>query len=222
MKMSNRDILKALPKDVTRVQIVAQNGKVKWKKIGEIQDEDELSLSIEGEPIVMKKKPGRKGKGEKNIKGDPINHVVADLVGRKEDYLETDAVHLIAKEDPESADILHQVMVGLANEAASLAFERMEAERLGEETSAISIRRINALKAIGDTWLKRKEQTKTHLIDLDSHSFKILFSFIVDTFRDSMIESGLRPEMIDTIFTKFSSKIDDSWENEAMTRMKKA
>jgi hypothetical protein len=110
----------------------------------------------------------------------------------------------------------------MSEEAASIVFERHEAERKGKETSNLSMRRINALKSIGDTWLRRKEQLSGKEIDLDSVVFKALFGFIMDTFKESLSESGLRPEMVDTVFAKLGSKLDEEWSSDARNRMKNA
>ena len=105
-------------------------------------------------------------------------------------------------------------------ESAALAFERMEAERRGEKTSQISVRRVNALKAVGDTWLKKKEVISSKSIDLDSKSFGIVFGHIAETFRRACDEAGLRPEMTDTIFAEFGKLVDEQeWKTEAIAKM---
>jgi len=66
-----------------------------------------------------------------------------------------DGVVIEAESTPESPEVLSQVILGIAEEAASLRFERQEAERNGTDSSTLSMRRVAALKAIGDTWIKR-------------------------------------------------------------------
>ena len=79
-------------------------------------------------------------------------------------------------ENPESSDLLHLVMVGLAEESASIGFERAEAEREGKGTSTISVRRIGALKSVAETWLRRKEQLVDREILRVGHPFKVNYS----------------------------------------------
>ena len=128
---------------------------------------------------------------------------------------------LAAESTPESPEVLNQVLLAIAEEAASLRFERSEAERQGNETSTLSMRRVAALKAIGDTWIKRKEQIANRAIDLDSTSFHELFRFISETFARAMDAAGVRSELANSVFAQFSKLLDDEWKKEAKTRMSK-
>ena len=112
------------------------------------------------------------------------------------------------------------MVLAIGEEAASLRFERMEAERKGTDTSQLSMRRVAALKAIGDTWIKRKEQIQSRMIDLESPSFQALFQFISETFVRAMQSAGVRQELSDTVIAQFAKQLDDSWKNEAKSRMK--
>lgn len=124
--------------------------------------------------------------------------------------------------DSESSEVLNVVLQGLAEESANLKFEREEAERKGENTSQLSIRRVNALKAVGDTWLKKKEIISNQMVDIESKSFKVLFGFIAETFRKACDNAKVRPEMSESIFANFGKLIDDEeWAKEAKARMEK-
>jgi hypothetical protein len=124
--------------------------------------------------------------------------------------------------DSESSEVLNAVLQGLAEESANLKFEREEAERKGENTSQLSIRRVNALKAVGDTWLKKKEIISNQMVDIEGKSFKVLFGFIAETFRKACDNAKVRPEMSESIFANFGKLIDDEeWSKEAKARMEK-
>jgi hypothetical protein len=142
------------------------------------------------------------------------------LLEKKQDALRDDGILNQAKDDPDSPDVLYGVMLGLSEEAASIRFERTEAERTGKETSQLSGRRINALKAVGDTWLKRREQIITRGIDLDSPAFRTVTEFLLETVREAMHATGVRTEMVETVFSKLSHMLDDEWEAEARNRVK--
>jgi hypothetical protein len=83
------------------------------------------------------------------------------------------------------------------------------------------MRRVAALKAIGDTWIKRKEQIVNRAIDLDSPSFHELFKFISESFARAMDAAGVRPELANSVFAQFSKLLDEEWKKEAKTRMAK-
>jgi len=96
----------------------------------------------------------------------------------------------------------------------------MEAERNGEDTSQLSMRRVQALKAIGDTWIKRKEQIQHRGIDLESPAFRAVFEFIAETYARAMQNAGVRQELVDSVTAQFSKLLDDAWMTEAKSRMK--
>lgn len=206
-----------IPTGAARIYVKTETGKFRYKDIAQLAASDDIQVNQNDEPIVMMGKPGRK----RNITLAPANDTVAEILKRKKDALEADPVLKVTRTDPESADVLHQVVLALGGEAASIGFERQEAERKGEETSQFSVRRINALKAMADTWLKRKEQLVSRGVDMDSPAFKTLFNYIVITMREAMDSTGVRPEVREAAFAKFGKVVDsDEWVSEARNRMK--
>ena len=163
----------------------------------------------------MQGSPGRPTK----IELAPINDVVGEVMKQRKAALLDDDLLEVVKSNPESAAVLDFVMVGIAEEAAALGFERNEMERRGQPTSQVSVRRIGALKAIGDSWLKRKDQIASNGVDMDSPAFKRLFTYIMETFKDTLAAAGERPEMIETVFAGLSKKLDSDWQREAVKRM---
>jgi hypothetical protein len=131
------------------------------------------------------------------------------LQQRRVSKVGSDEVLDSTKKNPDSENVLTKVLVGLAEESASLAFEREEAERRGEPTSQISVRRVNALKAVGDTWIKKKEMLSSKSLDLESKAFKRVFGFIAETFRKACDEAGVRPEQAESVFASFGKMVDE-------------
>jgi len=211
-----KKILETLPKEALRIKVEDEFGKKKWRDVDSLHDTDIILLKGDDTPYVMNTKPGRKQA--------PVitaaNDVVAERVRQKGVASSHDPILRTVKSQPDSGRVLDHVMVGLAEEAFSLGFEREEAERSGNATSAISVRRVNALKSLADTYLKKKELISQHSVDLESNSFKTLFSFIMETFRGAMEDSNLRTEMIETVFAKLSKRLEDDWEDEAKNRMR--
>jgi len=213
-----RDTLLAkVPDGAKRIQVKTEMGHIKYKDIADLADSDDIQVDKSGKPIVMMQKPGRK----KDVTLDPATPEVAEKMRRKNEVIDTDAILEVARENPESPDVLQQVVLALGEEAASIGFERQEAERQGQESSLISNRRIQALKSLADIWLKRKEQIASRGVDMESPAFKALFSFIMNTFKEAMNSSGMPDEMIETVFAKLASILnDEGWEAEAKQRMK--
>jgi len=145
------------------------------------------------------------------------------LQDRKRQTYKRDMVLRTTKKNSESSKVLDAVLIGLAEEATSIKFEKEEMERRGESTAQLSHRRIMALKAVSETWLKKRELTGGDgLIDLGSKEFQALFGFIMETFRIACDDAGARPELVDTIFARFAEAISDQdWVSDAKNRMEK-
>lgn len=216
-KARQDELKEKLPTDARTVLVRTEKGELKYRLITELGPTDSIQVNQDDIPITMKGKAGRPLK----VTVAPINAVVAELVKRKKETIEQDAILGAMQTNPEDADVLHQVVIALGVEAASLEFERLEAEREGRETSNISIRRINALKAVADTWLKRRDQIISRGLDMNSPAFKAIFHFLLETFKEAMQASGERPEIIEAVFTRLHKAMTDgSWETEAKSRMK--
>ena len=207
-----------IPPEATRIQIIDDKGKTRFRKPEDIQQGDTISLNQEGLPIIMEGRLGKPKKVDDVL--PPATPLIGDLLRVKQSHLRTDPIIQAAESTPESSEVLNQVMLAIAEEAASLRFERMESERRGTDCSTYSMRRVAALKAIGDTWIKRKEQINNRVIDLETPAFQALFQFISETFVRAMQNAGLRSELADSVIAQFAKLLDDTWKNEAKSRMK--
>jgi hypothetical protein len=225
--------------NVARVKVVDDLGKIVWRKPDEVKPTDQVMFHpTTGLPITMNNEPGRKTKTSSSPTSTPSTAVptiqqaqiamsstqlnIANQQLNKISTLMQDKILGNVMTNIESGDVLNSVIEGLAEESASLKFERAEAERKGENTSQLSIRRVNALKAVGDAWIKKKEMLSNQTIDMDSKAFKILFGFLAETFRRACDEAKVRPEMTESIFANFGKMIDaEEWMKEAKARMEK-
>jgi hypothetical protein len=213
--MDRAEIIAGLSPEVTRVQVIDDQGKQRFRKREELADSDTIVLNADGKPVTMAGSPGRPAK----VELPPVNDAVAEVMKQRRQFLSNDDLLEVVKANPESAFVLDYVMLGIAEEAAALGFERTEMERRGQPTSQVSVRRIGALKAIGDSWLKRKDQIASQGVDMDSPAFKRLFGYIMETFKETLMSAGERPEMIETVFAGLSKRLDADWQREAVKRM---
>lgn len=216
-KAERADLLAKVPAGAQRVKVKTEKGKAEYKPLNELADNDVILTNSTGEPIVMRHKPGRKAKANPQ----PVNDTVKELVKRKDESVQKDALVSAVVADPDSDDVLREVLKGLTEEVASLAFERAEAERNGRDTSQISVRRIGGLKATAETWLKRKDQLTNKSVDPDSPGFKAAAGFILESMKEAMLASGLRPEMVQAVYSKFGQMSStDSWDAELRSAIK--
>ena len=209
-------ILANLPPGTARVAVMDDTGKQVWKEPHAVLLTDTICFKSNGEVKTMSGQPGRKPK----VQLLPASDVIAEQVKQKGKLMRNDEIVRSVKGSPDSDEVLNFIIEGLAEEAASMRFEREEAERKGLDTSRLSVRRVDALKKTADVWLKRREQIADKALDLEGAAFQIVFAFLMETIRESLVESGMRPEMVETVFTKLGKKLDESWKAEAKARMK--
>ena len=217
-KEDRQYILDNLPEGTQRVQVIDPTGKQVYKRPEDVDVAlDEIMLASDGTPIVMRGKPGRKPKSQLN----PITPQIGEITQARGEHIDHDPLRRETEKDAEGDGVLNAVIRAMAEEAAAIEFEREEAARHGQDTSAYSAKRARVLKAMADTWLKRKTNLAGGIIDIDSPAFKALFGLLLETFKDAMVETGVRPEHIETIFSKLVDSLDGhTWRQEAKTRMK--
>ena len=212
-----QELLAKIPADAKCVQVKdSKTGKLKYKPIEELHDLDVIQVKKDGTPITMKKAPGR----PQNVVVEPATRLAAEIMRLKSDTIASDPILKVAKANPEDPDVLHQIVLALGDEAASIGFERQQAEMNGEKTSELSVRRIAALKSLADTWLKRKDQITTRGIDMGSPAYRTLMKEVLKAFREAVDNAGIRPELAEMVFTKLGRIMNDSWEAEVKARIK--
>jgi hypothetical protein len=182
----------------------------------------------------MQSKPGRKKKKKKNPffegenykfsrispTGDREKHLQMIYEERRRHLHKSDLLHTLRR-SPESTSVLKHVMEGIAVEVESMCFDRDLAERRGEATSMLSNRIIQGYKAIGDSWLKRKEQVSERELDLTSPAFKNLLVFIIETISESMQTAEIPMAEVKEALTITGEKMNsEDWVLEARKRMR--
>lgn len=217
-KADREYIIENLPQGVRRVQVVDVTGKQSYKRPEDVDlDYDQIMLAADGTPIVMRGKPGRKPK--KPLK--PVTPQIAKVDEARSDHISGSPLLREAQKDAEGDGVLNAIISAMAEEAAAIEFERGEAARHGQDTTAHSAKRARVLKGMADTWLKRKQQIEGGMIDMESPTFQALFSMILETFKGSMLDAGARPEFVETTFAKLVSTLsDEGWKQDARARMK--
>lgn len=216
-KEEKEQIINNLEEGVRRVLITTQSGKQQYKRPEEVDlDLDEIMISSDGTPIVMKGKPGRK----KKVVLTPVNAVAAHICQAREEHVSSDPLLETVKSDADSDKVLTDILAALAEDAAVIDFEKEEAFRHGIDASNLATKRARVLKGMSDIWLRKRNMMDGGVIDLDSPMFKELFSLLLETFRDVLFESGVGEEHIETIFAKLISSFDEIWKEDARRRMR--
>jgi hypothetical protein len=172
---------------------------------------------------VSLKKVTKRGRGRpKKVTLLPDNPVVAQIEKEREDFLKKDRLLKKLRKDPNSLDVLDQMVTDLAFEAALLSFERSEQARHGKDTSVTSGKKITALGKMADLFLKKRSAVLDQAFDFKSKRFeKLLQWLLINIVRDSAIDSGMSEELVNILFDNIGKKFDDDrWMDEAKAFIK--
>ena len=214
-----KQLLDNLSEGVRRVLTVGTSGKQAYKRPDEVDlDNDEVVLNGSGIPIVMKGTPGRRKKAVLS----PISTQVAEVCQAREEHVASDPLISTVRISSESDKVLESILTALAEDAAVIDFEKEEAFRNGASAANLATKRARILKGMSDIWLRKKSLSEGGVIDLDSPVFKEVFSLLLETFRGVLLESGVPPEHVETVFAKLISSFDDAWKEDARRRMRQA
>lgn len=216
-----RAVLKLVPADAERVKVRTEIGENKYKTIADLADKDIILTKADGTPIIMKAKPGRSCKVELT----PANDVVAEVIKRQLESMDADAILRAVRANPDSSAVLTKVIEAIGTETAALEFARKELERDGKfkDTPGVSFKRIQGLKALGETWLRRKDQMVERAVDTDSPGFKAAYRFILETLGEAMQDCHIGDEQRQTVFAKYGNMTrDPQWQEEMKRRIRDA
>lgn len=224
---TREELLNQIPKNAKRISVNDRFGNDCWRNIEKgfdaILDTDKINHK-EGVPIVMTRAPGRPPtkntpvSSQKPLK--PGSAKAAELQREKASYLRNDELLNAIARDPDQEKVFDFLLLALAHEQSALGFLRARSESDGEPVSQLSIRRVNALKTMSDILFKRKEQKRSNNIDFESTSFRRLFKFMLETFKQSMVEADLSEGKVNQIFEKLADRMGTKeWEDEAKNRV---
>jgi len=100
----------------------------------------------------------------------------------------------------------------VAREAASLGYQRLLLEQMGKDITAVSGRRIDALKKIADIEMEMRK-IGFEQINVYGEKFQKIFKLWIEAIR-SVAEETLSPEELDLFFNRLQTELD-GWEAKA-------
>jgi len=129
---------------------------------------------------------------------------------RKKFVADDPVVKSAAGRDP--LELLATLKAEVAREAAALGYQRLLLEQMGKDITAVSGRRIDALKKMADIELEMRkigfEQVNVH-----GEKFQKIFKLWIETIR-SVAEQVLNSQELDLFFNRLSTEMED-WEDKA-------
>ena len=209
-----------VPPGANRILVKNEAGTNSWKKVAEVDPgKDSLVLTKMGQPQFMYREMGVHISGP--VRG-PQPREAVDQACVDASVVENDSIRKITEVSPNSVDLLHEIMSGMAEEQAALRAERMMLQKKGIPYGNTSFRRIDGLKTLANTWIKRKEQLLTQQVDLESPAFAAILKFLTETVAEALEEAHVRPEQSQDFFFRLSKKLTTEWKKELKNRMKNA
>lgn len=136
----------------------------------------------------------------------------AEMIAARHRFISSDPLvqAIEGKQDP--IDILFQVKKNVAREASSLAFDQIENQKRGKDTSVMTGRRIEALRKIGEIELKIRE-LEVESINFTTERFQKVFQLFISKLL--IVSKEMLPEESRTTFmSRFASEMAN-WEEEA-------
>ena len=132
---------------------------------------------------------------------DPVD-VKQDLRERIKFVKSQQLVKSIAEGSENTMEVL---LLEIAEEISHLKWERRKASKDGKNTAAYTIGRINGLRSLAETIIRKKESDTSDNFDLKSPKMRKLFEIWMSTFYESMEKSGVNREIIDVVFQQIKA-----------------
>ena len=170
--------------------------------------------------VIIESRYDRGGRGRPpKIPLEPENEMVREIMNRREKTIETSDLRQRIEQEPDSLDVLDDLMLELAREVGGLEFDRSEQIRKkGAADPTYSSKRVTALKAIGDMFFKKRDQLLEENFDFSSRKFQKLFEFWFRKVRNAA-KQVMAEEEVELFFEQLEQDFED-WEDEAMKHIK--
>ena len=172
--------------------------------------------------VSLKKISKRKRGRPRKIKLLPKDPVTAQIDKERQDHFKGDNLLKLLANKPNSLDVMDMLMFELAREASSLQFERMEAERLGLDTTIISSKKVTALKGVSDIYFRKRDAILGQAFDLKSTRFSKFIEWLLsEVVAKAAREANLTSEQISILFDHIANAFDnEKWDQEALLYIK--
>jgi hypothetical protein len=104
-----------------------------------------------------------------------------------------------------SSKAMDVLLTEIAEEVSHLKWERRKATKEGKNTAQYTVARINGLKSLAETLIRRKEADIAETLDLKSPRLQKIFKIWMQFFYEAMEKSGVSPEVINVVFQQMKA-----------------
>jgi len=126
----------------------------------------------------------------------------------KDEVIKRDALLRGMLNDDGVFDLLDVVLAEMAEEGASLKYERIKKEFNDEATDRISLRRANILKMISDSLIQKRNLALNDLVNLKSPQWQVVFKQLMDRVQQTFVDLEYSSEQVELFFQKLQGNLE--------------
>lgn len=160
------------------------------------------------------------------IKKDPTPTAVEIIehkmtMPNKKDVIKDDSLLRGILNDEGVFDLLDVVIAEMAEEGASLKFERIKKEFNNEATDRISLRRSNILKMIADSLIQKRNLALNDFVNLRSPQWQVVFSHLMQKVKQTLIDLSYSSEQVELFFQHLQTNLE-GFEDDTEQKLKES
>jgi hypothetical protein len=138
----------------------------------------------------------------------PPPEVVEEVRQQKRDYIADDNLLKIVRRGSNSFELLDKLIEEIAEETASMKFDRSHNEGKTADTVKISKQRSLILKSIADLIVIKRELAQNEVLNLKGAKMQAVFKFLIGLVRDSLAQvEGVTDEQKELFFMRLQKNL---------------
>jgi len=137
----------------------------------------------------------------------------------KKDVVDNDALLKGLLNEEGIFDLFDMALAELAEESASLKYERMKKESNDEDTDRISLRRSSILKTIIDSLVQKRNMALNDFVNLRSPQWQVVFDLLMSKMKQTFGDLNFTSEQQELYFQKFQENLE-GFEEETEQKLK--
>lgn len=118
-------------------------------------------------------------------------------------------------------DLLDVVLAEMAEESASLKYERIKKEFNEESTDRISLRRANILKMIADSLIQKRNLALNDFVNLRSPQWQVVFSHLMTKVKQTLLDLNYSSEQVELFFQHLQVNLE-GFEDDTEQKLKES
>lgn len=144
---------------------------------------------------------------------------VLSTLPTKEEVMNNDILIKGFAEDTDTFDMLDLILAEMAQEGASLKYERLKKDAEGKDTDRVSLRRANILKMILDSIIEKRNLALNDIVNLKSPQWRLVFDHLLSKMKKTFVDLEYSSEQIELFFQKLEDNLE-GFEEETEVKLK--